>query len=170
MRTLYILRHGEAESARGGEDRERALTADGQRAMHDLAPLLVGMEKPPSVAYCSPARRTRDTQRAAAPGVPVKVVDSLYNADPEHLYHVVHGIDDTHAAALLVGHNPGVHVLALKFALNGEPAMRELLAMAYKPGTLAHIRSSAARWEDVDPSNSELVNLLVPPFAAGSAA
>jgi phosphohistidine phosphatase len=170
MRTLYILRHGEAESANGGEDRNRALTAAGQRAMQDLAPLLAAMERPPTVALCSPARRTRETQRAAAPALPVTVVDSLYNADAGHLYHAVQGIDDTHAAALLVGHNPGVHALAMKFALEGDAALREQVAISYRPGTLAQVQSTAARWEDVSPSNSVLVNLLVPPFAAGSGA
>ena len=39
MRTLYILRHGEAAAEKGGNDMDRALTDGGLAAMQALAHL-----------------------------------------------------------------------------------------------------------------------------------
>lgn len=166
MLTLYILRHGEAAHTGGGDDRDRPLTPDGVRTMQDLAARLTAMEVLPTTALCSPALRTRQTQRAAAPNFPVRIIDDMYNASADRLLQIAQGLDDSHRAALLIAHNPGVQQLVLALAQNGDDALRGLAAMDYKPGTLAVIRSRMMRWEAFGPDNSELVSLLVPPFAA----
>lgn len=170
MLTLYILRHGEAASALGAADRDRVLTPAGLRTMQDLAPHLAAMANPPSFALCSPTQRTRQTQRAAAPALPVQIIEDMYDAPVERLMTLVQGIDDTHRAVLLVGHNPGVQQLVLMLARSGSESLRQLAAMEYKPGTLAVVESRMMRWETFGPESAELTNLLVPPFAAGAAA
>ena len=170
MRTLYILRHAEAVPASGVEDRDRALTQAGQEAMQRLAPLLAGMAEPPGIALCSPAVRTRQTQRTAAPALPVRIVEDMYDATPERLLQLVQGIDDSHRAALVVGHNPSIQALVLLLARAGDEQLRGLAAMSYKPGTLAVVQSHLPRWDAFGPDNATLVSLLVPPFAEGSGA
>ena len=166
MRTLYVLRHGEAAPAQGAADRDRELTAQGTLMMQKLAPLLDGMDVPPTAALVSPAQRTRQTYRAAAPALPVQIIEDMYDAPVERLYHFVRGIDDSHKAALLVGHNPGVHQLVMMLARGGDAQMRARAAAEFKPGTLAVLRAGVLRWEAVTPDNTELIDLLVPPFAA----
>ncbi|MBU0800669.1 MAG: histidine phosphatase family protein [Alphaproteobacteria bacterium] len=170
MLTLYVLRHGEAAPASGVDDRDRVLTEGGLRAMQDLSPLLSGMPDQPGIALCSPAQRTRQTQRAVAPSLPVRIIEDMYDAPVERLLAIVQGLDDSHRAALLVGHNPAIQQLVLMLARNGTEALRGLVAMDYKAGTMAVIQSRMMRWETFGPDNAELVNLLVPPFAAGAAA
>jgi phosphohistidine phosphatase len=166
MRTLYVLRHGEAAPGQGAVDRDRELTAHGLLMMQKLAPLLESMDVPPTTALVSPAQRTRQSYRAAAPALPVQVIEDMYDAPVERLYHFVQGIDDSHKAALVVGHNPGIHQLVMLLARGGDPQMRARAAAEYKPGTLAVLRSGVLRWEAVTPDNTELIDLLVPPFAA----
>lgn len=171
MLTLYILRHGEAATPAGTPDQDRPLTADGKRILQDLSPLLARQETPqPTIALCSPAQRTRQTHRAVAPFLPVQIIESLYNAPVEQLLATVQGIDDTHRSALLIAHNPGVQQLAMMLSRQGSESLRSLVSMEYKPGTLTVIQSRMMRWETFGPENAELVNLLVPPFAEGSAA
>lgn len=166
MRTLYVLRHGDAAPAQGAADRDRELTPHGLLMMQKLAPLLDRMDVPPSTALVSPAQRTRQTYRAAAPALPVQIIEDMYDAPVERLYHYVQNIDDSHKAALVVGHNPGIHQLVMMLARGGDPQKRGQAAAEFKPGTLAVLRSGVLRWEAVMPDNTELIDLLVPPFAA----
>lgn len=166
MRTLYILRHGEAAAAQGTPDIDRELTTAGQAAMLDLARILEMMETPPTVALCSPAMRTRQTCRTVAAGTPVEIIEGMYDAPAERLYGFVQGIDKSHNAALLVGHNPGVHQLAAMLSRQGDAQLRGRVATEFKPGTLAVLRARTLHWADFSPELSEIIDLRVPPFAA----
>lgn len=170
MRTLYILRHGEAAAAQGGKDRDRALTPDGMAAMEALAPMLAAMPAPPTTVLCSPARRTRETQRAAAPSLPVQIIEGLYEAEPRRILDFIRDTDINHRAALVVGHNPGLQELVMALARNGDEEYRARAAQGFPPGALAVIETHLPRWDGMAPDNTKLVNLLLPPFAAISAA
>lgn len=166
MLTLYVLRHGEATPAQGVADRDRELTPAGLATMQRLAPLLERMDVPPTTALVSSAQRTRQTYRAAAPALPVQIIDEMYDAPVDRLFHYVRGIDPSHKAALMVGHNPGIHQLVMMLARGGDAQMRAAAAAEYKPGTLAVLRAGVLSWESVAPENTALIDLLVPPFAA----
>jgi len=61
LRRLILIRHGAAAAQTAtGEDRERALTPEGRRAIAKLAPRLATIGAPDAI-LCSPARRTRET-------------------------------------------------------------------------------------------------------------
>lgn len=166
MRTLFILRHGEATPSQGVADRDRELTPAGLRAMQDLAAIIDSMENAPTIALCSPTMRTRQTYRAAAAGIPVQIYEDMYDATIERLMRFVHGIDDSHKSALLVGHNPGVHQLAAALSRAGDDKLRQSLATEFRPGTLAVVRARTLQWANFTPDLSEIIDLRVPPFAA----
>jgi phosphohistidine phosphatase len=100
---IYLLRHGDAEDAVGGDDAARRLTEKGERQGRDagraLATLGVGID----ACLASPRERAAETARLAceALGVEVEITEALRGGafDPLDL---AAGRGDV----LLVGHEP----------------------------------------------------------------
>jgi len=122
MKTLLIVRHGEA--ARGEDDRERALTPAGRQESAELGQLLRQRSFVPDLALCSPARRAKETWReiAAAFGYSVqkRVVEEMYPGEPPELLAAIARVPAAVSTLMLVGHNPGLHLLAARLAASGE--------------------------------------------------
>jgi phosphohistidine phosphatase len=116
MKTLYVLRHGQAvpEGETGG-DRERALTARGRGEVQRSAEHLCERSSPPTLILASSATRARQTAvlcRESLPGPPPLVLlDSLYLAEPPSYLAALATRAEPHATALVVGHNPGLEAL-----------------------------------------------------------
>lgn len=140
MTTLYIMRHGLAESGAGMEDENRRITPEGHRALAAIATALKAQRMQPSVVVCSPLVRAVQTaedmlqvlapQQAPAvcpplaPGHgPARVLDWL----AEH-----HG---QNPSVLLVGHLPDLGALT-GYALGGPGAPA---GYSYQPGGMARI-------------------------------
>jgi phosphohistidine phosphatase len=116
MKTLYVLRHGQAApEGETASDRDRALTARGHREVQRSAEHLSERSSPPSLILTSSATRARQTAelcRARLPGPPpLLTLDSLYLAEPPSYLAALGTRAEPHAAALVVGHNPGLEAL-----------------------------------------------------------
>lgn len=122
MRTLILLRHGEAErAAPSGRDIDRALTPQGRVDARAAGLALVRGDLRPNVALVSAALRTRQTWEAAAAalGGPAATEHAeLYDAPADDLLAAAHACGAQTVA--VVAHNPGVGELAAR--LSGEPA------------------------------------------------
>lgn len=75
---------------------------------------------------------------------------------------MVEGFSDSFKSVLLIGHNPGIHVLARTFGQDGDPRDVDSVAMTYSPCTLSVIDSMAESWALSAPENSKL-SLVLPP-------
>jgi phosphohistidine phosphatase len=148
MKTLYVLRHGQAAPEREGQsDHERLLTERGQSEVRVVAEQLARRSKPPSLILSSSAVRARATAEACLVALPVRaqltIVGELYLAEPPRYLAALAAGGDPHAAVLVVGHNPGlealIHVLTLR---------SEHLATA----SLVEIDLPIAAWSDVSGS------------------
>ena len=120
MQRLILLRHGKAESVSTlGGDLERGLTDRGRRDAALMGRVLAENGFAPDLALVSSARRACETWEEAAPAFPTAVVEfsrGLYLASREHLMHTIDATGDTADCLLIVGHNPGLHELALGYA------------------------------------------------------
>src|ERR1700676_5043769 len=122
MRRLMLLRHAKTETdAPSGRDQDRRLAA---RAPTDAAKIGggIGRHPPfPDSVLVSPAIRARQTweiawttMKAVAPQPQVEFLPELYGADPEVLLHAIRAASTGDPRQMmLVGHNPGMHELAL---------------------------------------------------------
>jgi phosphohistidine phosphatase len=124
MHRLILLRHGKAEPASAsGDDFDRALTERGRREAALTGRLLAEAGLIPDLALVSAARRTRETwteASAAFPDAQVEFSRGLYLASGEQLASVAGAAGS--ANVMLVGHNPGLHELALALlAESGAP-------------------------------------------------
>jgi phosphohistidine phosphatase len=161
MKTLLIVRHGEA--ARGEDDRERALTAAGRQESADLGLLIRHHSLVPDLTLCSPARRAKETWRevAAAFGYSVqkRVVEAMYPGTPAEIEAAIAEVPAAIATLMIVGHNPGLHSLAAKLAKGGEPDMLAALASGLPTAGCVAIRFEGDRWDA--PGRGTLVRFLV---------
>ncbi len=126
MRQLLLLRHAKSPSDDPSlSDHARPLNAAGRRTAQLMRGALGGLGVAPELVLVSSARRTRQTLEAlepwaAAPAPPrVRVLDSLYLASGDQVLAVLRQVGDLAERVMVLGHNPGLHELAL--ALVGAP-------------------------------------------------
>lgn len=122
----------------------------------------------PDIVLASSARRTLQTLDALRPleaGTLVEPMDQLYLAPWQTLLSVLRTAPETARSVMLIGHNPGLHELAL--ALTGPAGMAaagpeaERLAEGYPTGALAEF-SIASPWHRLEPGGGRLVRFLAP--------
>lgn len=117
-RRLTLLRHAKSSWEQPGlADRDRPLSARGLRDAPRIAARLREAGARPSLIVSSPATRTLTTARlfADALGLSSKGVvtdDRMYLATASELLDVIADQDESLEDLLLVGHNPGLTVLA----------------------------------------------------------
>ena len=161
MLTLTLLRH--AKSSWGDvslRDFDRPLNERGREAAPLMGALMRREGLRPGHILCSPAVRTRETLdlvRAAHPalGEP-EFQDRLYHATPVMLLRAVHEAPKTARHVLLVGHNPGLHQLAVWLMGSGLPSRRRLLEAKLPTGALVVLTFDASHWAGVRPGTGHL--------------
>ena len=158
MRRLMLLRHAKTESdAPSGRDQDRRLD---NRGRHDAAEIgnFIGRNPPfPSLVLVSHAVRALQTWEIAweamkelAPAPEVELTPELYGADVARLLETVRNAQVADPKRLmLVGHNPGMHELALALAGSGDAAARDALADNLPTAGLAIIDFEIDDWTDV---------------------
>jgi phosphohistidine phosphatase len=116
MKTLYVLRHGQAANeSESGSDFERVLTARGEGEALRAAHYLAKLPRPPTLVLSSSALRAKATaelcQNASLTAPELMTFEQLYLAEPAVCLATLAQAAGPHAAVLLVGHNPGLEAL-----------------------------------------------------------
>lgn len=130
MRRLLLLRHAKTERATLGEpDRDRKLMARGRTDAPIIGAYLVRHHLVPNLALVSPAKRAAETWALVAAaftkGSPPIVNDErIYNAVPQTLIGLIRETAQAHSV-IVVGHNPGLHDLAVQLIASGDVEARE---------------------------------------------
>lgn len=170
MKTLILMRHAKSDWS-GSElaDHDRPLNARGQEAAERLAAFLKEQAIKPSRILCSTARRARDTLApilAAYDAPPVVDYDErLYMATAPRLLKIVQGLSNADDMVLVIGHNPGLHALALALAMgptDGDRQAHQDLANKFPTGAMAILRFSTDSWRKVDPHCGALADFIRP--------
>lgn len=171
MRRLMLLRHSKTEhDAPSGRDQDRRLD---KRGRHDAAEIggWIGRHPPfPDLVLVSHAIRAHQTWEIAweamkdlAPEPQVELTPELYGADPADLLQIVRTASGSDPQRLLlVGHNPGMHELALALAGSGDPAGRKALADNLPTSGLAILDFAIDDWADVAFRRGQLVLFVSP--------
>jgi phosphohistidine phosphatase len=175
MRQLLLLRHAKSTwDDATMPDRDRPLNARGRRAAIAMRHAMRELGLAPDVVLVSTARRTMETLDALEPwdDAPlIEPMDSLYLANPIQLTAALHGVAETVRSVLLIGHNPGLHDLAL--SLVGPHAMRSggenerALEAGFPTGALAEF-VVAGSWWDLREGGGRLVRFLTPRTLKGT--
>lgn len=120
MQRLILLRHGKAESTSpSGADVDRSLNDRGRQDAGLMAEALARAGLAPNFVLVSGAQRTRETWGALAPSFPdaqVRIEPALYLASADLIARLVEQAGEPEGCLLVIGHNPGLHELALSYA------------------------------------------------------
>src|SRR5579872_2293162 len=124
MRRLMLLRHAKTERAEPGErDRDRKLTKRGRADAPLIGAYMARHGLIPDLALLSPAERVQETWELLAASfakAPKTATDErIYNATTDKLMTVL-SEPRTAQSLLLVGHNPGIHDLAVELIAAGD--------------------------------------------------
>ena len=171
MRRLMLLRHAKTETnAPSGQDQDRRLDDRGRRDAADIGDW-IGRHPPwPSRVLVSPAVRAhqtwqivRETMARLAPQPEVEFLPELYGADPRQLLQTVRmaSVSDPRGL-LMVGHNPGMHELALTLTGSGDAAARKALDHNLPTAGLAIFDFAIDDWNDVAFRRGKLVLFVSP--------
>jgi phosphohistidine phosphatase len=169
MRQLLLLRHAKSSWDEPKlPDHARPLNERGRQTAAALRPYLRDSFEPPQLVLVSSARRTLQTLQALGhfgPETRVTPLDSLYLANMQQLLHALNGVDEAVQRVLLIGHNPGLHELAMRLATahamsNATPEL-ERLTERFPTCALAAF-SVAGPWWSVGDGGTRLVRFVVP--------
>ena len=163
MHRLHLLRHAKARRDDAGEDRERRLSRSGRddaRLVSESLPAALGTV---DLVLCSSALRTRETAELAlagfAPRPRILFEDGLYLVGPAALLKRLITLDETAGAVMVVGHNPGLHELAIALAAPDSPYFRALAAGKF-PTTARASFTIDAPWSAIGRSRHRLTDYV----------
>jgi phosphohistidine phosphatase len=169
MRQLLLLRH--AKSAHGDpslSDHARPLDGAGLRAAAAMRRAIRELGLTPDMVLVSSSRRTLETLEALEPWdeTPlVETMDPLYLATAPQILTILRDVAQTVRGLMVVGHNPGLHDLALTLAgphdMSSNRHTTRSLAEGFPPGALAEF-TVASSWRDLAAGGGRLVRFLAP--------
>lgn len=172
MRRLMLLRHAKTERAEPGEpDRTRKLTKRGRADIPLLGAYMARHDLVPDLVLVSPATRTQETwtllANSFAKAPEVAKEERIYNADPKTLMRL---IAETKAAPslLVVGHNPGLHDLAVQLIAAGDVEAREKVTEKLPTSGLVVIDLAFDDWSQLRPHAGRLERFVSPRLIAAA--
>ena len=165
--TLSLLRHAKAaREAPADGDIGRPLTGRGRRNADAVGKWMTAAKLSPDHILCSIAARARGTLELVLPhlaGKPkVTYADALYLAGPLLLLKHLHEAPKRSMHVLMIGHNPGLHALALDLVGTGPQDRIAALGRKLPTSGLAVIRFDLAAWSDVVAGTGTLMAFTTP--------
>ncbi|BAM88623.1 hypothetical protein S58_26170 [Bradyrhizobium oligotrophicum S58] len=166
-----LLRHAKTETdAPTGRDQDRRLDERGHQDAAMIGDFLASHPPAPQLVLVSTAVRAQQTwefaraamqDRVAAPQV--ELVPELYGAEPMQILHQIRlaAVLDPQQL-LVVGHNPGLHELALALTGQGDSDARQELSRNMPTSGLAVFDFETDDWGDVSFTRGNLVMFITP--------
>lgn len=168
VRQIVIVRHAKSDWNDGSlADHDRPLAPRGIKALGRMREHLAGSATP-ELVLCSTSRRTRETLGGIREVLPqdleVRFDGELYGADTTSLLGCLRRVGDDVTSVMLVGHNPGLHDLAVELVGDGAPeapASWERLAVEFPTGAIATLSTTVA-WAHLDRGCADLDDFFTP--------
>jgi len=165
MHRLHLLRHAKSGRDDTVDDRDRPLSRRGRevarRVGESLPTALGGLD----LVLCSTSLRTRETAALVLSGIPaapsILFEDALYLAGPAALMRRLRRLDEACGAVLVIGHNPGLHDLAVSLAATDSPRYRALAEGKF-PTTARASFAVDGTWADLNRSRHPLADYVTP--------
>jgi phosphohistidine phosphatase len=176
VRTLTLIRHAKSSWAKSSwenpalSDHDRPLAPRGQAAAPRIADWLAAHMPRPDLVICSTAARTQATwallRTAWQPEPTCSLSAALYMAEAPALLAIINQTAPAVRHLALVGHNPGLHELALMLAGCGGADALSALRAKFPTAAVAVITFDVA-WPRVAAGGGQLQHFVSPRRLAG---
>jgi phosphohistidine phosphatase len=168
QRTLMLLRHAKAEHVRDAPDHDRQLSPRGRSDARAVGQWLSDPSGPKAVdlVLCSTSERTRQTLDALSTGgvslEETRFDDRIYGASAARLLDVLREVPDSVDAVLLIGHAPGIPVLATALARDdaGSTEAMDRISRGFPTSALAVLEFEGP-WAELAPETAYLRGFVV---------
>jgi phosphohistidine phosphatase len=168
MHRLHLLRHAKSSRDEGIDDKERPLSRRGRDDARRIGERLLAGTGPIDLVLCSSALRTRETAELLLTGVEpaprILYEDVLYLAGPKALLRRLSQVAESEGSVLVIGHNPGLHELAIALAAPESPRDAALGGGKFPTGARASFAIDGA-WAAIDRSRHQLIDYVTPKSA-----
>ena len=168
MHRLHLLRHAKSSRDEDVADKERPLSRRGRDASRRIGETLQAGIGPIDLVLCSSALRTRETAELALVGFRPKprilFEDGLYLAGVKALLRRICQLEESQSSVLVIGHNPGLHELAIVLAAPDSPGHAALAGGKFPTGARASFEIETT-WAALDRSRHQLVDYVTPKSA-----
>lgn len=165
-RRLFLLRHAHADRPAGVDDHERPLSQQGHDDAVDMGVYMAQAGLVPAMAMVSTSTRTRSTweliQKSMPQIVPTLFERRLYECSSQDILSAIRGTATQHESLIVVGHNPGMHRLALQLVGRADRNAFARLSSDYPPGSLAIIDFETDTWTDIGEHGGTLERYATP--------
>ncbi len=165
MHLLHLLRHAKSDRDEGVEDHERKLSRRGREAARRVGESLPSAFGALDLVLCSTSVRTRETAALVLAGFaeppPIGFEDPLYLAGRAALMRRLSQLDESLGAVMVIGHNPGLHQLALALAAADSPRYRALSSGKF-PTTARASFAIRSPWANIARSRHPLTGYVTP--------
>jgi phosphohistidine phosphatase len=166
MRTLHLLRHAKSSwDAPRLDDHDRPLSGRGRKAAPAMGEWMAAHGVAPELILVSTAKRTQETLKAILPSLrdkpDVESEETLYLATADELLARLRRLPASRREVMLIGHNPGLHELALLLAQAGEGVDHQRLKEKFPTAALASLESPGT-WSSLKPGSMRLVRCIRP--------
>lgn len=163
---LLLVRHAKAvPKHQPYDDIDRPLSKRGKAEAPLTGRWLADSGFEPDLVLCSPARRTRQTWQLAVPALrdppPALYDERLYNAAPSVLVSALTERGRGLGSLVLVGHNAGIHELAVGLCRSGPPELLERLQEGF-PTSGVVVVDVPGGWQRLAPGSGTLTAFWSP--------
>lgn len=170
MHALHLLRHAKSDPDDALEDHERPLSRRGREDARRIGFGLPAAAGPVDLVLCSSALRTRETAGLVLAGFvpPPRILfeETLYLATCPTLLRRLRGIDERALSVMVIGHNPGLHRLALALAQPTGAGYKALAAGKFPTAARASFRVEVP-WAMLGQSRHALTQYVTPKSMPG---
>ena len=175
MMTLTLFRHAKSSWEMAGlDDSERPLNARGMAAAPMMGNFVREQGLIPELVLCSTAVRTRKTLELASaewqPEPKKKYEAALYLAEPFDLLERIRKTPKSIKHLMLVGHNPGLQILAIELIGEGDPELVRAISTKLPTSGVIVVTFDVKTWTDVGPGKGSLMHFATPKMLATAAA
>lgn len=173
MRRLLLYRHAKSSwDDPTVSDHDRALSNRGLKAAPRMGRMMAEQGYLPDLIICSTALRTRETLRLTLPALltqklpQVRFEAAIYEAGPHALEGAIRAHGEDCESVMLVGHNPGMQMLALLLAAQSADqsgtGAHDRLSEKYPTAGLAVIDLAITCWSEIKPGCGRLIAFVTP--------
>ena len=167
MLTISLLRHAKSDwSDPELGDFDRPLAPRGKKAAPLIDTYMHEQDICPDLILCSTAKRAMETLNLlkyifdTSPAIVFE--DKLYMASARQMLNLATSVSERCTHVLLIGHNPGLHILALALTEMGQSKPYLNLVQHYPTASLTVLQFDCTDWSKIAPGRGVLRHFVTP--------